>query len=454
MALHESATEPDGIHQRVAAMRDGRTSAVALLDAARARAEQNAALNAIAHADWERAGAIAHERDREVRAARLRGPLHGIPITIKDLFAVRDMPIAAGTRAVLPELRHEAAAVERLREAGAVIFAKTNMHEIALGATGENSWTGDVLNPYDAARQAGGSSSGAGVCVARGIGDIGLGSDTGGSIRIPANFCGVVGFKPSFGAVPLAGGLHLSWTCDHGGPLTRSVADARIAFEVLAQRSTAHGAVPRPARFAVPTAWLAPRMDDAVRDRFEQALAALRAAGAVLHDVDLPALDWAWQCYTPIVRAEAAWVHREAVAAGGKGFSQAVLAPLQAGSTATAAQYFDAMAMRDRVRAQLDEAARGVDAILLPTAPVLPPLRGQTDVHVASGRMSVRQAVLGQTLPFNLAGMPALTLPMGNAPGPSGPLPTGLQLVGRIDSDARLLALGAWVEELLADARA
>src|SRR5690606_16378152 len=138
-----------------------------------------------------------------------------LPVSIKDLFNVRGMPTRAGTRAPLPELSStEATLVTRLRDAGAVIFAKTNMHEIALGATGENRWTGDVSNPFDPSRQSGGSSSGAGVAVATGIGLAGIGSDTGGSVRIPAAFCGVTGFKPSFGAIPLDGGLHLSWTCD------------------------------------------------------------------------------------------------------------------------------------------------------------------------------------------------------------------------------------------------
>ncbi|HMN78368.1 MAG TPA: amidase, partial [Burkholderiaceae bacterium] len=203
------------ISERVAALRTGRAHAVALIDEARERAQRDAALNAIAWADWEAARAEAAERDREAAAGRLRGPLHGMPVSIKDLYQMRGTTMRAGTQAPLPAFdRDEAVAVGRLRDAGAILFAKTNLVEVALGATGENPWTGDVRNPWDPALQSGGSSSGAGVCVARGIGVAGLGSDTGGSIRVPANFCGVVGFKPTFGAVPLAGALHLSWTID------------------------------------------------------------------------------------------------------------------------------------------------------------------------------------------------------------------------------------------------
>lgn len=454
MPMHPDAPTAT-IAELLAALRERRTSAVALLDAARAAAESARPLNAIAQADWEGARAVAESRDREAREGRLRGPLHGLPVTVKDLFAVRGWTMAAGTRAVLPRLEvDEAAAVARLRDAGAVIFATTNMHEIALGATGENPWTGDVKNPHDPSRQAGGSSSGAAVAVACGAGVLGLGSDTGGSVRVPANFCGIVGFKPSFGAVPLAGALHLSWTFDHAGPLARCVDDARIGFEVLSRRGTRHAAAGRAPRLAVPSAWLAPRMDPRVRDAFERALAALRAAGAQIESVEAPALDAAWTCYTPIVRAEAAWIHRQALADGGTGFSEGVLAPMRDGAALPAARYLDALAQRAAVRAELAALALGVDAIAMPTAPVPPPPRGQTEVEVANGRMTVRQAVLGQTLPFNVSGLPALTLPMGWVEADGAGLPVGLTLAGAPDADARVLALGAWAERAMAPLRA
>jgi len=243
--------------EQAAAIAAGRQSSLALIEAARSAAEAAAELNPLAWVDWPAAQAQARQLDAESAAGRRRGLLHGLPISIKDLFNVSGMPTRAGTRAELHELgSDEASLVTRLKEAGALIFAKTNMHEVAMGATGENLWTGDVRNPFDPARQSGGSSSGAGVCVRTGIGLGAIGSDTGGSVRIPAAFCGVTGFKPTRDAIPLDGALYLSWTCDHAGPLGLSVADCALMFEVMARRSVRHGVVARKPRLAVPLSWL------------------------------------------------------------------------------------------------------------------------------------------------------------------------------------------------------
>ncbi len=432
------------IRAAVRATLAGEESALALLEAARARAAENVHLNPIACADWEGA------REQAVRLDGMRsrgdpcGPLHGIPISIKDLYVVDGMPTRGGTQAALPDLgAREGSAVARLRAAGAVIFAKTNMHEIALGATGENPHTGDVCNPLRPQYQAGGSSSGAAVCVATGIGMAALGSDTGGSVRIPAAFCGVTGFKPSFGAIPLDGALALSWSCDHAGVLAGSVADSALLYEVLAQRRAGHGRVARHPRLGVPAAWLRGRLHPQVRACFERLLAALRAAGAELCEVNPSLLPDAWTHYTPLVRAEAAWVHRAALAAGGAGFSDLVIGPLRAGMTIGAAEYIAALQARAALAAQFDAVFAGIDALVLPTAAVPTPLRGQTEVEVEGGKTSVREAVLGQTLPFSYCGLPALSLPFDAIDS----LPLGLQVVGRANADAALLALGAWLEQ-------
>jgi aspartyl-tRNA(Asn)/glutamyl-tRNA(Gln) amidotransferase subunit A len=438
------------LRQQVARVLDQSMGAQALLERTHARALACQDLNALAHVDWEAARLQAQQLDRQAsEAPGTCGPLHGLPISIKDLFNVAGMPTRGGTRAALPDLgRPEAELVSRLRAAGALIFAKTNMHELALGATGENVWTGDVKNPFDPARQAGGSSSGAAVAVASGIGVAAVGSDTGGSVRIPAAFCAVTGFKPTYEAIPLAGALYLSFTCDHAGPIAPGVDDCTLLFEVMAARRTLHGQAGHRPRLAVPRAWLAPRMADPVAQAFEQRLAALRAGGAWIEDIDLPQLALAWEQYTPLVRAEAAWVHRAALAAGDPGFSELVLGPLKAGAAISASIYIDALRAREAVRVGLSAALRPFDALVLPTSPVLPPLRGQTEVEVAGGRMmSTREAVLGQTLAFSFAGLPALAMPMGMVAG----LPVSLQVVGAAQADAHLLALGRWLEPLLRD---
>lgn len=441
------AKQPSTVATLAAAIAEGRDSCVAALARTRESAERNAVLNAIAWVDWPAAEAAAARIDADIAAGRQAGALAGVPISIKDLFQVDGMPMRAGTRARLPVIGpREASLVTRLRQAGALVFAKANMHEIALGATGENEWTGDVLNPFDHARQSGGSSSGAGAGVAVGIGAASIGSDTGGSVRIPASFCGITGFKPSFGAIPLDGALHLAFSFDHAGPLAPTVDDCAVLYEVMSGRSAAAPAVPRAPRLGVPREWLAGRLSADVREAFERTLALLRGEGVELVDLPLPLLGQTWNCYTPIVRAEAAWVHREAIAAGGEGFSEGVLAPMRVGAALMATDYIEAQRQRERIRAELDAGLAGVDALVLPTSAVVPPLRGQVDIEVESGRTTVREAVLGQTAPFSTFGLPALSIPWVRIGG----LPVGMQVVGMRSADAELLAVGRWIEDWLA----
>jgi aspartyl-tRNA(Asn)/glutamyl-tRNA(Gln) amidotransferase subunit A len=429
------------LRQTVAALQAGQLTARALLAQTETAAAEHADLNALAWVDWAAARREADRMDAQRAAGHPVGPLQGACISIKDLYVMQGAPTRAGTRAPLPALGPEGPAVARLRAAGALLFAKSNLHEVALGGTGENPWTGDVLNPHDPMRQAGGSSSGAGAAVAAGIGVAGLGSDTGGSVRIPAAFCGVVGFKPTFGAIPLQGALCLSWTCDHAGPLARSVDDAALLYEVMSARRTDHGHVARRPRLGIPRQWLAGRLGPATREWFE-ALQARLSTEADVVEIDPPHLMSAWSAYTPLVRAEAAWVHRDALAAGGEGFSAPVLAPLKLGLTVSLPDYFESMRVRTALCASLDAALREVDALIAPTTAVPAPRRGQLEVAVESGTVATRDAVLGMTAPFSFAGLPTLALPAGRIDH----LPASLQVVGGRDQDAALLALGRWLE--------
>jgi aspartyl-tRNA(Asn)/glutamyl-tRNA(Gln) amidotransferase subunit A len=426
-------------------------SSLALVNRALELTEQKSELNVFAHLDANGAREAASDLDLEAKTGRFRGPLHGVPITIKDLFNVAGMPTRAGTRAMLPEAfqnpTQDALAVSRLRTAGAVILGKVNMHEIALGITGENAWTGDVKNPCDPSRQAGGSSSGSAASVAARIAFASLGSDTGGSIRIPASFCGCVGFKPSFGLVPLEGALHLSMNCDHAGPLTRTVADAHVMFEVLsAQRlplqklETVNGL-----KFGVPRSWLEGRLGLAVRAGFEALLERLRLAGATVIDVQPRSLELVNAAYSPLVRAEAAFVHRQSLKNEPQGFSMVVRAPLELGIKIGAGEYLEALEFRRAVIAGLAEVFSECDALLLPAAPLSAAQLGTTTVMLESGPQTHRNAYIELTAPFSLAGLPTLSLPFMHEDG----LPVGLQVVGATGADARVLELGVWLEAWL-----
>ncbi|RIL04942.1 MAG: amidase [Proteobacteria bacterium] len=420
-----------------AALASGALAAEALLAESLAAARRGAALNALAHlADADALAAAL--------AAAPRGPLFGIPVTVKDLFAVDAMPLRAGTRATLPDVGAQGEAVSRLVRAGAIVLGKTNMHEIAAGVSGENPWTGDVCNPHDPARQAGGSSSGSAVAVATGVGLASLGSDTGGSIRIPAALCGVVGMKPSYGAVPLGGALPLSWSCDHAGPLARSVADAHCLLEVLADR-----AFPlrppdacAPARLGVPRRYLDGWLGAPVERAFDGLLAWLARQGVALVDVDAPSLEHSLAVYGVVRGAESAWIHRAALARDPDRFSAPVRERLLAARATTAHEYFDAQQQQRRMREELAATLHGVDAWILPSAPLPAPLRGSEDVELPRGKTPHRVAFVRATLPFNLTGAPALSLPFAAHAG----LPLGVQIAAAPGADARVLEIARWLE--------
>jgi aspartyl-tRNA(Asn)/glutamyl-tRNA(Gln) amidotransferase subunit A len=429
----------------------GESTSLELVNEALAINESRAELNVFAFLAADSARVQAEVLDQETRAGTSRGRLHGIPITIKDLFNVALMPTKAGTNAVLPlefqDVQNDSSAVKRLRDAGAVILGKTNMHEIALGVTGENPITGDVKNALDPSLQAGGSSSGSAVSVAAGIGFASLGSDTGGSIRIPASFNGIVGFKPSFGVVPLEGALHLSMTCDHAGSITQNLSDAHAVLEVLAARAfpIAQLENPKNLKFGVPRVWLEGRLGVEVRQGFEALIKQLQSAGASVVDLNPDHLELASPSYTPIVRAEAAFVHRETLKAGGQGFSDGVLAPLQAGSSISASEYLEARDLRRKVRVGLENVLNACDALIQPAAPLPAPKRGTTHVTLESGTVTHRNAFLELTAPFSLVGLPTLSMPFTKIGG----LPVGLQIIGARGSDAHVLEIGLMLETFL-----
>ncbi len=421
------------------------TTALALVQQSLGAVGRHTGLNAIAHLAADDALRTAAAAD----AAAPAGPLHGLPVTVKDLYNIDGMPTRGGTRAALPDLGGEAIAVTRLKRAGAIVIAKTNLHEIASGISGENAWTGDVCNPIDPARQAGGSSGGSAVAVATGMGLASLGSDTAGSARVPAAFCGVVGFKPTFGLIPLDGALPLCWSCDHAGPLARSVADIHLLTEILADR-----ALPlrpsgqwQPERLGVPRRFLDGWLGAGTRAAFERLLSRLRERGVVLVDVDAPSMSDALAIYAPLRSAESAYVHRAALEREPEHFLPQTLDRLRDGQKVGAQAYFECQRRRAHMRVEIAAALAGVDALVLPTAPLPAPVRGCATMDLERGPTEHRAAFLRLTLPFSFTGFPALSVPFDRAEG----LPLGVQIVGREHDDARVLEIGACIEALLAD---
>ena len=424
---------PNTLIEAAQAVRTGAITPTQLTEHALQQIETTRDLNAIAFVDAERAVREADVLTREAQAGQFRGPLHGVPITIKDLYNVQGMPTKAGTRAPLPVIApDEAIAVQRLRAAGTLILAKTNMVEIALGIHGENAWTGDVKNPHNPLHQTGGSSSGSGASLAAGVAWGSLGSDTAGSIRIPAALCGIVGFKPSFGVVPLDGALPLCWSCDHAGPLARTVADAAMMFEVLRTPtplpngeglgagakplthglSNGHlplsqgGTSPWEERsFAIPRAYIDGALTREMRIAFDDLIVRIKASGAIICEVTLDVGDF-MASFMPL-RAESASVHRHALETQPDGFQPAVRDALMQGYIYSALQYIDALRKQREMRAAIHRALDGTDALLLPTTQGAAPLRGQVEVELESGTTNTRLAVLHFTGPFAFAGVHA-----------------------------------------------
>lgn len=381
------------------------------------------------------------------------GPLDGRIVSVKDLFDVVGETTTAGSkvRQTAAPAERDAVIVQRLRAAGAVIIGKTNMTEFAFSGIGINPHYGTPGNARDAARIPGGSSSGAGVAVARGMCEIAIGSDTGGSIRIPAALNGVTGFKPTQARVPREGAFPLSFSLDTVGPLSRSVLDCAQTDAVLAQQPWAP-LVPRTVaglRVAVPRGLLFTQTEDQVLAAFEQTLAGLRAAQVRTTDVNLDAwlgAPFQLQEQGTLIAAEAAHIHRELLAAGQADQLDAlVLSRIRRGETITAAHYVGVQQARAQLQTQLDAALADFDLLVLPTVPVVAPTIESLDDADTFHRTNM--LVLRNPSVFNFYDLPAVSLPLPRA---AGELPVGLMLVGKRHGDRELLSVAAAVQAHLA----
>ena len=421
----------------------GETSPVDLVKSCLSRITARPELNAFIAVLEDSALADADRAVREIAGGTYRGPLHGIPVSIKDLVDVAGVPTTSASAVPSLHPNADAPVVGRLREAGAIVIGKTNLHEFAFGTTGEESAFGPVRNPYDPTRSAGGSSSGAAVALVEGMCLGSIGTDTGGSIRIPSAACGVVGLKPTYGELSCTGIVPLSPTCDHVGPMARSVEDVRIMFEALAGAGSEPAVDATPLTFGVPVGYLLERLDPEVRARLERVCETLRDAGHRVRDVEIAHARSAPDVYLHIVLPEAAWYHAPMLERHAASYSPGVRLRLEMGRYVLAEDYVRAMALRERLRTDVDQLLEGCDALLLPALAITAPELGRESVTIDGRAEPVRAAMLRLTQPFNLTGHPALALPAGLS---RQGLPIGMQLVGRVGHTARLLAIAASVE--------
>jgi aspartyl-tRNA(Asn)/glutamyl-tRNA(Gln) amidotransferase subunit A len=411
----------------------------------------NPRLNAFIHVMADAALAGARDADQEIAGGRYRGPLHGIPVSLKDLIDVAGVPTTAASR-----LRQDCVAgadapvVAALRRAGAVIVGKTNLHEFAFGTTSEDSAWGAARNPHDDTRSPGGSSGGSAIAVSTGMSIASVGTDTGGSIRIPAAACGIVGLKPGWGEVPAEGVVPLSRQLDHVGPLARSVNDAAVLYGVLC------GAPPTPAagdealssfRIAVLDGYFMDRLGDDIDRVVREAYAVVARAGSPVSSATIPHAGDIAPVYLHLVLVDAATYHARTLEERPHAYTDNVRIRLEMGRHILAEDYLRARMGQIVLRREVDRALDGVDALMLPALAIEAPPIGATTMPVKGGGVEpVRNAMLRCTQLFNVTGHPAISLPCGTT---RAGLPVGLQLVGHHGRTADLLCVAAAVERVL-----
>jgi aspartyl-tRNA(Asn)/glutamyl-tRNA(Gln) amidotransferase subunit A len=411
-------------------------------------------LRAFLHVMRDGALAAAKAAEAAVAAGSPLGPLHGVPIGLKDLYSTKDAPTTGGSKILAGVTPAEnATVVARLRAAGAIVLGKLNLHEFAYGPEGLNEHYGTTRNPWDAKthRIAGGSSSGSGAAVAVGLCAGALGSDTGGSIRIPAALCGITGVKPTYGRVSRAGVLPLAWSLDHVGPMARSAADCALLLQVMAggdPRDPSASERPVPDYAAALTGDIRELKVGVLRAAFldaaglvlqqavEQALKVLQGLGAWVDEVALRLADQVVGTSWAVIATEALAFHERWLRERPGDYQADVRARLRAGAFVTGVQYVQAQRARTLIRDEVSAALGRFDVLVAPGVPIVATAMGQTEVTIGKETTDVRSALTRFTRHFNLSGHPVCSVPCGfSAAG----LPIGLQIIGRAFDEATVL---------------
>lgn len=413
-----------------------------------------ATLNSFITRPGEEALEAARRAEAEIAAGDYRGVLHGVPVGLKDLYYVKGMPNTAGSRIFddfVPD--HDGASAESLKSAGAILMGKLNLHQFAFGPTGLNADYGHMHNPWDPERVAGGSSGGSGSAAAAGQCAITLGTDTGGSIRIPSALCGLAGLKPTYGRVSRFGLVSLSWSLDHPGPMARTVEDCAASMQVLAgydPRDPASADEPVPdymealsedlsgLKVGVPREYFEVPVDAEVEKLVRASLTTLEELGAEVVEVEWPMYHRSADISKIILYAEAAAYHRDLLLRRGEEYDPSVRWRFESGLFISGPDYLRALRHRREYTESARELLQQVDLLAGPMEPVVAPPIEADSIPVNGESVGVIPALTQYTRPFNLTGYPALTVPCGFSEG----MPVGLQLAARPFDEATALRAG------------
>ncbi len=438
-------------------VRNQKVSPVELTQECLKRIEQlNPKLNAFITVTAESALAEARAAEKEIQGGRWRGPLHGIPIALKDLVDTAGVRTTAGSALFKDRIpTKDAEIVRRLKAAGAVFLGKTNLHEFAYGGSSAISYFGPVRNPWNTTHSPGGSSGGSAAAVAAYLCYGAIGSDTGGSIRQPASYCGIVGIKPTYGRVSAAGVIPLSWSLDHVGPMTRTVKDAALMLQVIAGYDPQDpGSVDSPVpdyvatiadstaklRLGIPRDHFYERLDPEIQAAMDAALSVLKTLTRSQRDVPPLANDGTYASvtdpYTPIIRAEAYEYHKEFVAKNPDLYQAPTLKRIRAGADVTASAYKQSQGQLDQIRKTVSRFFDHVDLIITPTVPIMPP--AITDLADPDTARPKELLMLRNTRPINALGLPTISVPCGFT---KLGLPIGMQISAALGADAMVLHL-------------
>jgi aspartyl-tRNA(Asn)/glutamyl-tRNA(Gln) amidotransferase subunit A len=411
-------------------------SSVELVEAQIERAQEREALNAFITLCAESALDEARAADEARRRGDVRGPLHGVPVTVKDLVSSKGIRTTSGSKIFADFVPNEDAAVlARLRAAGAILLGKTNLHELAYGISNVNPFYGPARNPWAPDRISGGSSGGSAVALASGVGYGSVGTDTGGSIRIPSALCGTVGLKPTYGRVSAHGVTPLSWSLDHVGPMARTVEDVALLYAVMANLTSVEPSRESKAasRLGIHERFFFENIDEEVEAAVRRAIDALTGLGMEVVELDVPEIEIQGSCRNTIAFAEAASFHEENVRHRPQDFGENTLELLRLGLLVPATDYLSAMRARRRIVRAFEEAFSRIDVLASPAT--VAPAPGIDEATLSNGE-ELRAGLLRMATPFNTTGFPALSLPCGFT---SDGRPIGLQLAAGPGKEALLL---------------